>query len=72
MFMTKAKGKEYMIINKIFTAIGGKSSYEWKKLHANYIKMPILVISGKSDNRYFLVFFVVVILNSLKYTCIHY
>jgi len=44
--MTKAKGKEYMIIYKIFTAIGGKSSYEWKKLHVNYIKMPILVISG--------------------------
>lgn len=44
--MTKAKGKEYMIIYKIFTAIGGKSSSEWKKLHVNYIKMPILVISG--------------------------
>ena len=61
MFMTRAKGKEYMIINKIFTATGGKSSYEWKKLLANYIKMPILVISGKSDNRYFLVFFLLLL-----------
>ena len=30
--MTKANGKEYMIIYKIFTAIGGKRAYEWKKL----------------------------------------
>lgn len=37
MFTTKAKGKEYMITYKIFTAIGGKSSYEWKKLHVDYI-----------------------------------
>lgn len=37
-------------------------------MNINYIKMLLLVISGKSDNRHFFYFFI----NSLKYTCIHF
>ena len=38
--MTKAKGKEYMIINKIFTAIGGKVPMNGKNYMLIILKCP--------------------------------